>query len=106
MRRLLADQQGLKLLSLSNLPVESLSRQSAAETSSADKHADVGPFLHPVELVVEGDYASLVAYLRAIEALPWQIHWQRLELTVGDYPVNRVHIVIGALSLSRDWINL
>jgi len=106
LRRLLADQQGLKLLSLSNLPVESLSQRSAAETSSADKQADVGPFLHPVELVVEGDYASLVAYLRAIEALPWQIHWQRLELTVGDYPVNRVHIVIGALSLSRDWINL
>jgi hypothetical protein len=29
-----------------------------------------------------------------------------VELTAGDYPENRVRIVIGALSLSRDWMNL
>jgi hypothetical protein len=47
-----------------------------------------------------------VAYLRSLEALPWRIHWQQLELTAGAYPVNRVRIVIGALSLSRDWMKV
>jgi MSHA biogenesis protein MshJ len=105
LRQLLAAQQGLKLLSLANLPVESLSGEPAL-IKAGGKVDDIGPFLHPVEVVVEGDYASLVVYLRALEGMPWQTHWQRLELTAAAYPVNRVRIVVGALSLSRDWINL
>jgi MSHA biogenesis protein MshJ len=57
-------------------------------------------------MVVEGDYASVVAYLRALEGMPWRIHWKQLELTAGDYPVNRIRLVIGALSLSRDWMSI
>jgi MSHA biogenesis protein MshJ len=76
-----------------------------AEDATLDDK-DLGPFLHPVEIVVDGDYMSVVAYLRALEALPWRIHWQQLELKATDYPSNRVHIVIGALSLSRYWISV
>ena len=109
LREILMRQHGLTLLSLANLPVESLSQAPSARDAgvapaiSAD---DRGPFLHPVEMVVEGDYPSVVAYLRALEALPWRVHWQMLELTTGTYPVNRVRIVIGALSLSREWMKV
>ena len=111
LRSLLSEQRGLTLVSLANLPVQSLSLPSASTPPSASMPAaiepnDRGPFLHPVEMVVEGDYGSVVVYLRAIEALPWRIHWQRVELTAGDYPVNRVRIVIGALSLSRYWMSV
>jgi MSHA biogenesis protein MshJ len=111
LRSLLSEQRGLTLVSLANLPVESLSlpsasKQAAASTPAAIATDDRGPFLHPVEMVVEGDYGSVVVYLRALEALPWRIHWQRVELTAGDYPVNRVRIVIGALSLSRYWMSV
>ncbi|HUO95258.1 MAG TPA: hypothetical protein VMT92_03420, partial [Steroidobacteraceae bacterium] len=78
----------------------------AADGAEARPAADRGPFLHPVEVVVEGDYLSIVNYLHALERLPWRIHWQRLELLAGDYPSNRVRIVIGALSLSRDWMSV
>jgi len=136
---ILAAQKGLTLVSLANLPAESLSQvaavpgavaASAASTASEVSGAagaagaagapgvsaaagaaggtpaanDRGPFLHPVEIVVDGDYVSLVAYLRALESLPYKIHWQRLELTTGNSSVSRVRIVIGALSLSREWI--
>ncbi len=104
LRELLSSQQGLKLVSLANLPVESLSRSPDPVGDRTIQPGDRGPFLHPVEMVVEGDYASVVAYLRALEGLPWRVHWERVELVAGDYPVNRVRIVIGALSLSRDWI--
>jgi MSHA biogenesis protein MshJ len=110
LRALLAEQHGLKLVSLANLPVESLSQPlsqpggAKADAPLADD--DRGPFLHPVEIVVEGDYASVVGYLRAVEALPWRIQWRQLELTAGEYPVNRVRLVIGALSLSRDWLDV
>ena len=106
LRSLLGEQRGLTLVSLANLPVESLSLPSASKQAAAIAPDDRGPFLHPVEMVVEGDYGSVVVYLRAIEALPWRIHWQRVELTAGDYPVNRVRIVIGALSLSRYWMTV
>jgi MSHA biogenesis protein MshJ len=104
LRSLLSEQRGLTLVSLSNLPVESLSLPSASKQTAVIAPDDRGPFLHPVEMVLEGDYGSVVVYLRALEALPWRIHWQRVELTAGDYPVNRVRIVIGALSLSRYWM--
>jgi MSHA biogenesis protein MshJ len=114
LRALLAQQRGLKLISLSNLPVESLSHPDKAKADAkidgkADNSiaaGDRGPFLHPVEIVVEGDYASVVAYLRAVEGLPWRIHWRKLDLAAGQYPVNRVTLVIGALSLSPDWISV
>jgi MSHA biogenesis protein MshJ len=103
LRQMLANQQGLTLVSLRNLPVESL---AGAATPGTPAPEDRGPFVHPVELVVEGDYLSVLAYLEALERLPWRMHWQRLELKAGVYPVNRVRIVIGALSLSRDWMSV
>jgi MSHA biogenesis protein MshJ len=106
LREILADQKGLQLVSLSSLPVESLSRQPRDALDAGLAGDDTGPFLHPVEMVVEGSYLSVVQYLRALEAMPWRVHWQQLELTAGDYPVNRVRIVIGALSLSSEWMNL
>jgi MSHA biogenesis protein MshJ len=106
LRSLLSEQRGLTLVSLANLPVESLSLPSASKQAAVIAPDDRGPFLHPVEMVVEGDYGSVVVYLRALEALPWRIHWQRVELVAGDYPVNRVRIVIGALSLSRYWMSV
>ncbi len=115
LREMLAGQQGLRLISLMNLPVESLSRLqkaaaagpgAAAPVDADDKSADQGPFLHPVEMMVEGDYASIVSYLHSLERLPYQIHWQRVELIAAQYPNNRVRIVIGALSLSRQWISV
>jgi len=119
LREVLAAQQGLKLVSLKNLPVISLSQDANPDggkpgavaapgdvTTPAPSANDHGPFLHPVEVVVDGDYLSVVAYLHALEKMPWRIHWQRLELLSGDYPSNRVRLVIGALSLSRDWMSL
>ncbi len=105
LRELLAGQRGLRLVSLKTLPAQSLSHAAAAAGDAPDA-ADRGPFLHPLELVVEGDYPSVVGYVQSLEKLPWRIHWQRLELLAGDYPSNRVRIVIGALSLSRNWMTV
>ena len=111
LREILARQDGLRLVSLENLAVESLSQTPDAGTNDAgtgriSARDDNGPFLHPVDMVVEGDYGSILVYLRALEGLPWRIHWQQLELTTRDHPLNRVRILIGALSLSRDWIKV
>ena len=122
LREVLARQRGLHLVSLTNLPPRSLAKTSAVEDSGpvrgnpagiADPGAaqqpqpkDPGPFLHPVEIVVEGDYLAVAAYLHELERLPWKIHWDRLEVDARHSPDNRVRIVIGALSLSPEWITV
>ena len=105
---LISRQHGLTLISLRNLPVESLTLPAsahAAVSARASVH-DHGPFLHPLELIISGDYPSILAYLQALEQLPWRLHWERLELQVEHYPANRVRLVIGALSLSREWMSV
>ena len=105
---LISRQQGLTLISLRNLPVESLARRATPDAAvpTTPEVRDRGPFLHPLELIISGDYPSIVRYLQALEQLPWRLHWERLELQVERYPANRVRLVIGALSLSRDWMSV
>ena len=93
----LKHQTGVTLVSLRNLPPQSL---------AIDKTAASGPYIHPVELVVEGSYLDVLAYLRALEALPWRFYWRILELQTTDYPVNRVRIELGTLSMDREWIGI
>ena len=105
---LISRQHGLTLISLRNLPVESLApgtRPNAAAPAMPPAR-ERGPFLHPLELIISGDYPSIVNYLQALEQLPWRLHWERLELQVERYPTNRVRLIIGALSLSRDWMSV
>lgn len=110
LRDLLAAQHGLTLVSLTNLPPRSLTAAPGSSAQAAPAGAtdadQGGPYLHPVELVVEGSYGDVLGYLRSIEGMRWRIYWQRLELQALDYPSNRVRIVVGALSLSREWISL
>jgi MSHA biogenesis protein MshJ len=123
LREVLTRQRGLHLVSLTNLPPRSLAKTDPREqsgtvreghpTTIADPGAarqprskDPGPFLHPVEIVVEGDYLAVAAYLHELEQLAWKIHWDRLEVDARHSPDNRVRIVIGALSLSPEWITV
>ncbi len=117
---LISRQQGLTLISLRNLPVQSLSLDAEAARAGGAAAAattnsgmgtnaaarDRGPFLHPVEVIVSGDYPSIVRYLQSLEQVPYRLHWERLELQVEHYPANRVRLVIGALSLSREWMSV
>jgi MSHA biogenesis protein MshJ len=122
LRDVLASQRGLRLVSIRNLPVVDLGiTATAAATATATTTttatppatatpdaalAESGPFVHPVEIVVEGDFASIVAYLRAVEGLAWQVQWRRLDLAAGEYPKNRVRIELGTLGLTRDWLSV
>lgn len=61
-------------------------------------------YRHGLEIEVEGTYAACLDYLNAIESLPWRLYWQVLELDVIDYPLNRIRIEVGTLSLDEEWI--
>jgi MSHA biogenesis protein MshJ len=130
----LRHQQGLTLISLKNLPVRSLvpeknekptqaanSAESAASAPPGSAETDAaatpdvaqapipatsGPYLHPVELVIEGRYLDIITYLHALEGLKWHFYWRVLELQTKQYPLNRVRIELSTVSLDKEWIGV
>lgn len=119
----LARQGRLELVSIRNLEVKSLPRMVAENaarqrgtTNSADDSAAAqpepepgpgpAPFVHPIEIIIEGQYADIVGYLQALEKLPYKFHWRSLELRAAGYPRNRVRIVLATFSLDSTWLGV
>jgi len=96
----LSQQHGLKLISLRNLPVTSLVPAPSADVQGT------APYVHPIELVIEGEYGDVLNYLQALEALSWRFRWKLLDLTTKQYPVNRVRIELSTLSMDRTWLGV
>lgn len=100
-RDVLARQRSVALVSLHNKPVVSLAPPAAGQSQAGS-----GPFVHRIELVVEGEYLDVLAYLQALEHLDWRFYWKALELETTGYPLNRVRIEMSTLSLEREWLGV
>lgn len=106
-------QRGVRLLSMRNLPLTSLIQPAPPTAAAADQMdvqadapVETGPYMHPVEIVLEGRYLDVLAYLRALEALPWRFYWKVLELHSDNYPSNVVRIELGTLSMDEEWLGV
>ena len=97
---MLARQHGVALVSLRNLPAV---RVVQDKSTIADRS---GPYVHPVEIVLDGSYLDVLAYLQTLERLPWHFYWRVLDLKSAEYPVNRVRVELGTVSMDREWIGL
>jgi len=95
------DRQGrLGLVSIRNLPVTGL-------IASADPAAPARPpYVHSIEIVIDGQYADILDYLTALETLPWKFRWTSLDLSTAGYPRNRVRIELSTLSLDSTWLGV
>ena len=108
------DRQGrLELVSIRNLPVVSLAPPRPADTGAetpelptAETGVGLPPFVHPIEIVIDGQYADILDYLAALETLPYKFRWSSLELVTTGYPRNRVRIVLSTLSLDSTWLGV
>jgi MSHA biogenesis protein MshJ len=96
----LSRQQGVTLISLRSDPPRELALADGPGAASK------GPYVHSVVLVMQGQYLDVLAYLQALEGLPWHFYWQSLELDATHYPVTRVTVRLGTVSMSHDWIQL
>ena len=48
-------------------------------------------------LTLEGGYLDCLAYLQAVERLPWHMYWWRIEVEIGEYPMNDIVIELRTL---------
>jgi MSHA biogenesis protein MshJ len=114
LRDVLNNQQGLRLVSMRNLPVASLlppaqqldEAKASQEKRNAAPVAATGPYVHSLEIVVEGGYLDVLHYLQSVEALPWRFYWQVLELKTTEYPINHVRIRLNTLSMDKEWLGV
>ena len=112
----------LRLVSLRTLPATGLTEGEAHDGKDAAKDAakpasgatgKAGAhgaadlvYKHGVEIVVEGNYLDLVAYMTALEGLPWQIYWGKAKLTVDESFKPSLTLTLYTLSLDKKWLNI
>ena len=107
----------LQWISTKSLPVVNLMElPSIQEASIGSEGADSNPrtialddrsiYKHEVELVLQGNYLDMLAYMRALEAMPQRVYWGRSSLTVLEYPKASLSLHLFTLSLEKKWLNL
>jgi MSHA biogenesis protein MshJ len=87
-------------------PSDSVSDASQTVPSADFTHSSEGPYVHSVEMVLQGSYLDVLTYLQVLEGLQWHFYWQSLTLDATHYPTTRVTVRLGTVSMSRDWIDL
>ncbi len=64
------------------------------------------PYVHSIEIVIDGQYADILEYLEALEDAALRFRWSSLDLVTTGYPRNRVRIVLSTLSLDSTWLGV
>ena len=94
LEQLLGRHSGLKLRSL-----QSLGRTPLGQGTPA-------LYRHGVELTVEGRYADLLDYLKALEASPQRLLWGGLQLKVLQHPQVLLTLRLHTLSTDAHWVEI
>ena len=97
MQKLLEDllrrQSGLRLVELQSFSAP-LSLPDAQQAPSV-------LYRHGLRLTLEGGYFDLLAYLQAVQASGWQLHWNSLDYRVGEAGPGKASIRLELYTLSR-----
>lgn len=96
---LIRGSEGLSLLGMRSEP--------AARVESLAVGEGLPPvYRHGLVMELQGDYLSLLAYLRAVEALPWGLFWESLRIDTEEAAPGRFRIRVFTLSLEEGWIGV
>ena len=109
LERLLGQTGGLRMRSVQSLSRAEMGPPPATAAASAPAPtttASAPLYRHGVEIVVEGSYADVVNYVRAIEAMPQHVLWGGLQLQVEHYPQVVVTLRLYTLSPDRGWLEI
>ncbi len=106
LRDVVADQAGVRLVRLENAPAAPVI--SVTESSKTNAGAGEVPrvYRHSVDVVIEGRYLDVLAYVRRLEALDWRFGWDGFAIRSEDYPTTRATLSLSTLSLAEDWIGV
>lgn len=111
LEKFLANRPRLQLVELKTLPRvsvalpgESAQKPAAGKPPAGEAEPSAQIYKHGVELTVRGGYLDLLEYLRDVEGLPVQLYWDKLQLTVVEYPTATLRLTIYTVSLDKAWL--
>ncbi len=109
LEHLLGQVGGLRMRSVQSLSRTELGASPSASTASAPASTTAASpplYRHGVEIVVEGSYADVVDYVRAIETMPQHVLWGGMQLQVEQYPKVVMTLRLYTLSPDRGWLEI
>lgn len=120
LRELLGRDARLKVLGVRAMPPEVLrwspAPSPAAAPGAPEPAASDAPspstagvpalYRHQVVLRFEGDYAAALDYIRAVEALPYRMRLQDLDVEVERWPTMTITLTVETLGLEEGWIGV
>jgi len=104
LEELLNEETELRLVRLENLGPEPL--LEVPQPATGANGSSPGLFRHGFEIDLRGGYLSMLSYLRALEALPWNFFWEALEYKVEKYPEGRATLRAYTVSADEVWVGV
>jgi len=95
---LLARRAGVDIVELENLPPGRLENASGNPVP--------GLFVHRVRVVIESDFQGIRNYLDRTSELPRGVFWESLNLTVEQWPRNRIELILYSVTLDDRWLGV
>ncbi|PWF47736.1 hypothetical protein [Massilia glaciei] len=96
---------GLKLKSLRTLG-EAAATDAAAAAPATAGAASALLHQHGVELVVQGSYSDMVAYMASLERMQGQVFWASAAMRVDEYPNATLTLSLYTINLDKKWLKL
>lgn len=121
LKRLLVERPGVTLVGVKSIPQQVINlgaggaepvaptaanRPVAAPSAEAAAAQQAVLYRNGLQLVLRGGFLDLLAYLRDVEKLPVQIYWDKLELSVLDYPVSQMTLVVNTIGIDPAWMKI
>jgi len=100
---MIAERNGIQIIQVRNLPEEPLFTPEQLQSEETEI-AKFQVYRHPLFIEFNADFHTTLAFIEALEALPWKMHWADLDYQVQQYPLAKVKLTIETLSLDRHWI--
>lgn len=86
----------LKLVSLTSLPSEPITRDDSDE--------DIGYYIHPVKIELTGNYFDILEYLAELEQMKVKYYWRSFNYQVIEYPQAQLQLVVYTLGAKEEFI--
>lgn len=98
---LLGQNRNLRLVAMKTLPIADLEDENGKEAGRFSLL-----YKHRVQIILEGRYGDLLAYLTSVERLPWRVFWGGITLRAGNYPNATLTLTLYTLSLNKAWLSV
>ncbi|MDH7942699.1 type II secretion system protein GspM [Pseudohongiella sp. SYSU M77423] len=108
---MLESREGLELIRVENqMPIpmrENLAQAAQPDNSAAPQDTDrLQVYKHVLRLELEGDYLSLISYLRSVEAFSERFFWDELHFEQTAWPNARVTLQLHTLSAEEGFVGV